>query len=350
MHRSVVSPPQRASVLTLELTLLSTLALFSWYVAHTTLLRAHPHLIGGAIAFDLTLTAALCHYLLGIRLGGLPYWTTIPVGLTGLALCRVILPAHLTSGGLLLAAAVAIIESSAVIVTALRIRALRRSFNQAKRQGADSFDALETAFQAIFPSLPLGAAWLRLEIQLWTLALLGWTIKSKPQNGPNVFTHHKRSNYLTILGVIAFLIISEGALVHLWLHATHHNTAKWISLAIHAYCTIWLLGEAQATRIYRSSLQQHTLHVRVGLRGHAQIPVENIKRVDIGTWQKADDEEALLTLQGTANIKLELSQPTQVKQLLSPPRPIAALLLQVDDPEAFKKSLQAANADPSVSV
>ncbi|HET8934278.1 MAG TPA: hypothetical protein VFN67_12600 [Polyangiales bacterium] len=303
--------------------------------------------MSGAIAFDLTLTAALCHWLLGIRLAGLAYWTTIPVVLMGLALCKLILPAQLTRGGLLPIAALAAIESSALVVVALRIRKLSRSYQEAKHQGADSFDAVETAFQAILPSMPLAAAWLRLEIQLWTLGLIGWAFKRKPSSGPTVFTHHKQSSYFTILGVIGFLILSEGALVHLWLSTTHHAIAKWISLAIHAYCTIWLLGEAQATRIYRSSLQQadgkQILDIRVGLRGHAQIPVENIKQIDTGTWTRANAnaDEALLTLQGTANVKLTLTKPAQVKQILSSPKTIGALLLQVDDPEAFKQHLAA---------
>jgi hypothetical protein len=324
--------------------LLSTLALFSWHVAHSTLLRANPNLIGSAVAFDLTLTAALCHWLLGIRLAALPHWTLIPVVLTGLALCRTILPAQLTSNGVLLAAG-ALVESSALILLALRIRTIHRTYTQAKHQGTDSFDALEQGFQAALPSLPLLAAWARLEIQLWTLALLGWTFKRRPKDGPNVFTHHKQSHWLTILGVIAFLLISEAAVVHIWLNATHHITAKWIALAIHAYCMIWLLGEAQATRIYRSSLQHkqgtQILDIRVGIRGSAQIPVENIKQVDIGTYTKANDDESLLALQGTANIKLTLAKPTPVKQLLSPTRPITTLLLQVDDPEAFKQALNA---------
>jgi len=343
----------RGAILGVEVAILIGLVLVSWGVVNSTLMTLQPGFVAVAVLVDMTLTAAVCHYLLGVRLGGLLAWTIIPVMILGVITSRLLLPAHIGGDGVLPLVGVAIIECTVLLLVVLRIRTIRRGYLAATRAGAEGFDALEAGFLALAPSMPLLAAWARLEAQLWSLFFVGWAFKRRPAEGPNVFTHHRQSHWFTILGVLLFLVLMEGGLVHWWLHSSGHTVAKWVVFALHFYGVVWLVGDMQAARLYRSSLVINdgvrALDVRIGLRGSARVPLSNIAGITIGSWDRAGEGEGLIALQGTANVKLSFTECNVYKPVLGAPKFVGSLLIYVDEPDGFKQMLQRSAARTEVA-
>jgi len=174
--------------LLIELSLLVALLVFTWLVASSVLFQSAPELFGYAIMVDLTLTASACHEWLGIRRGGLPRWTFIPLIAVGLAISRVLVPDAVRGTGVVAPTAVALVECSVLVVLAIHVHKITRHVRAARAAGTDSFDALEVALLEPAPFSPRSAAHARLERQLWTLFLLGWFWKRRPADGPDVFT------------------------------------------------------------------------------------------------------------------------------------------------------------------
>ena len=67
-----------------DLAIIVALVIVSWAFAGSSLLQEQPRLVGYAILLDLTVTVAVCHWLCGVRLGGMPAWTLIPLLALGL--------------------------------------------------------------------------------------------------------------------------------------------------------------------------------------------------------------------------------------------------------------------------
>ncbi len=299
--------------------------------------------VGYAILLNLTLGTALCHWLIGVRLGGAPAWTLIPLLAIGLALGRLLLPAEIASTGTLPLVALALVEGAVLVLVVVRLRAIIRAYRLAKRAGAESFDALEMGVLELAPQAPGVAAWVRLELQLWALMLVGWFFKPMPADAPKVFTHHRESGWFGFVGVLCFVLLIEGALVHWWLHASGYIVAKWVLFALHVYTFVWLIGDAQAIRIYRSSLRKLGDHwflfLSVGLRQRARIAVSDVAEVTTGGSDKAGEGELLAVVQGAANVRLAFRTPANVRPMLGAAKPTQSLLLQVDEPEDFRAAL-----------
>ena len=334
---------RRNQILVVELLLLASLVAFSCVMSRSAYIQAEPALIGNAIMVDLTFTATLCHYLLGIRLAGLPAWTAIPVLASGLGIGRMLLPSELAQTGTFSLIAIALMECSALLFAGVNVRKLARAVRAARRAGEDGFDALEGALLSLMPSAPWLVSYARFELQIWTMCFAGWSFARRPADGPGVFTHHREPHWFAIVGVFLFLVMVEALVVHVLLHTYHFNTAKWIFAAMSGYALVWLLGDLQALRVYRSSIRTRDggpiLELRIGARGHATIPVRNIASVEVGSWEKAGPDEELFVLFGKANVKLSLHAPNAYKPAIGGEKHVTTLLTQIDDAEGFRAAI-----------
>jgi hypothetical protein len=158
-----------------------------------------------------------------------------------------------------------------------------------------------------------------------------------------VFTHHKAPQWFTIAGVIIFLVTIEGVLIHFILQSYHYDIAKWLMSASSLSLVVWLLHDMRALSVERSRVcREHgaaKLELRIGARLHAAIPLDNIARIEIGAWDAAGPDEAIVVLFGKANVRLTFHQPHAVKPAFAGEKHVHSLLIQVDDPEAFQRAL-----------
>jgi hypothetical protein len=317
--------------------LLCVLALYgvSLAIARSLLLEQSPELVGTAVFLDLVVTSTVCHWLLGVRLGGLPPWTVVPLAGLGLTLSHFILPDSVVDGGALPLMLAAGVEGAALLLVAVRIRTVARGFRAARSAGADAFGALEAGLLALGAYAAPVARWARLELELWWLAFAGWLLRPRAPAGSTTFSHHREPGWSALAAVLTLLMLIEGALLHLWLDSAGLELVKWLVCAAHAYGLIWIVGDAQALRLGRSWLEagaEPSLHVRVGVRGRGRFALSDISGVQVGSWDSAVSGEQMLRVSGPANLRISFRREVLLATALAAPVPIRALLLQVDEP------------------
>lgn len=326
-----------------DLAVLAGIVCASLAVAGSTLASRDPALLGTAILIDLTVTAGLCHWFLGVRAAKLPLWTVVPVIGTGWLLASVALPAGLEPPGAFPLVVAAVVEGLALVLAALRLRILVAAFRKARRRHASRFDAMEAGFRAVVPAVPWVATSIRLEMELWWFALSGWF--RRPPTGKRVFTHHRETGWTAFAVTIAALSLVEVGVVHLILASHHWKLAIWIAAALHAYGLAWILGDMHAIRLRPTSLQEgedgETLVVALGLRMHARIPLTAIASVECGKWERSaiEKDAGAARLLGPANVRLELQEPVPFRVMFLRPVGRRVVYLQVDEPERLRRAL-----------
>lgn len=311
-------------------------------VARSLLMVESPQLVGTAVFLDLVVSTAACHWVLGVRLGGLPAWTVIPLAGAGLTLSQVILPGSVLERGLLPLALAALVEGAAFVLVAARVRTVAAGFRAERQRGADVFCALEAGLLALGAYAAPLARWARLELELWFFALCGWLWRPRVPVGAAAFSHHREVGWSAIAAVLTTLVFVEGGLLHLCLESGGFLLVKWLVLASHVYALIWLLGDAQALRLRRTLLHPGVdacLDVRVGVRARARLELSQIADVRAGSWDSAQPGEQLLSVTGPANLRISFRQEAQLSRSLRAPAPMSALLLQVDEPGRLAAAL-----------
>src|SRR5205807_699149 len=156
------------------------------------------------------------------------------------------------------------------------------------------------------------------EFALLWYAIFSWG--SRARSGG--FTAYKRAGWPAIHLAIGICVLAEGLPLHFLLH----GTAALVSVVLHLYTLLWLLGDLQALRLRPIEVADGVLHLRLGLRWEAEIPRSQIAALD-------DAHAALrLGVLGTPNLTLRLRAPVLLTGLLGRQRTAQALALQVDDP------------------
>jgi hypothetical protein len=310
-----------------------------------------PELVGSAVLLDLVLTSAFCHWILGVRWGGLPVWTIVPVSAAGLTVSRIVLPAGSGDARLLPLAAVVLVESAMLLLMVTRVSTLLAGFRAARATGADRLCAIEAGLIALGPGAAPLARWVRLELALWGFCFFWWCLGTRVPARATAFGHHKDAGWSMIAGVLATLLVLEAALVHSWLSHAGYTLAMWLALVLHVYGLIWLVGDALALCVNRSLLlfgedgAEPILELRVGVRARGRFPLSSIVEVRTGSWDTPGPDEGLVNVSGPANASISFARAVEFKPMLGAPVQIKCLLLQVDDPDKFKQTLSAALLD-----
>ncbi len=321
-----MSRPQ-ALPLALDVGLLALLYATALLVVQLPVFAAHPELLGSAMAVDLVLTAALVHWFLGHR-AGIPRWTVPLVAVAGAITVRQLVPA---AGSLsVLVGLVALVELGTGLFALGRIGRVRAAYREAREQGLTPWDALEEGLSEGLESRALARAG-RSEAELMVLGCIG-PFRRTPEHG---FAVHRPQDWAVIIGVLGFLSLPELVVLHVLLASWVSEPLAWIVSASSMYGMVWLWGDAQAMRLYPTTIDPSTLHLRVGRRWHAQIPRDRIEAVELIDGS-AEDEDALnLSHQGPPNVRVRLGEPVDVLGLFGRSKSTRCLQLRLDDPHGF---------------
>jgi hypothetical protein len=317
----------------LDLALLLLIWSVSTLIAQSSFYAASPHLMGPAIAADLIVTALAVHWLVGLRLGGLPSWTVAIVVLGGAALTSVLVPDQ--TGLVLVLAGLA--ELTALGVALARGRRFVSAMRTARAAGRERGDALEAGLAEALEAPRLASA-VRLEIEVFWLSITGWFRKPRVPEGATAFTHHVGSSWMVVAAVLIGVSIAEGAALHVILRSTGHPNIALGLAALHVYAIIWVMGDIHGLRLRPSLVDASSLHLRVGLRWTADI--HRLRILHVGHFAgEADESHLSLHVLGDPNVLLRLDAPVEVRGPFGIRRPSVWLLLQVDDPERFTAAL-----------
>ncbi|MBS2023902.1 MAG: hypothetical protein JST92_15975 [Deltaproteobacteria bacterium] len=211
------------------------------------------------------------------------------------------------------------------------ILAARRALSM--RESADAAEALQASAVAFFGDHALAHA-VGAELSIAWYGLLSWG-----RTPPAGFSSHLRSGWSAIAFALIVASAGEGLAVH-FLLARAGPLAQLIALALHIYAIVWLLGDARALALRRTTLSDGVLRVRLGLRWSADVPVDQIASV---CMRKTEPGELALRTVGDTNLALHLHAPIEVRGLLWIRRRSRALALQFDEPQAVAEALGAAS-------
>ena len=278
-----------------------------------------PSVIALGVTFDLTVSATLLVWWLGVRRGAVPWWFAVATLSWGVAAARAYVP-HAPIAAL--AAAGVALEVVTVGWLLVRIRRVVRGARAARDDGP--IGALEAGLVAArFPARV--AAIVATELAVGWLALTGWFRRPRPGFAM------RSSGWLLFAGVLCFLIVVEAVAAHIAL-AMWKPLIAWISTVSSLYAVVWLIGDAQAIRLYPVAITGGALRVTVGVRGRAAIPLADIASV-IESRSVPDGALSLALMEPT--VLLTLRAPVEVVGLLGRRRRVDQLALTIDDPEGL---------------
>lgn len=310
-------------------------------ITHSAMFARAPGAIAVAATVDLTSTATLAVWWLGVRPGRVPRWALLATLSAGVALAKAHVP-HAPLGALVLVGIA--LEVASVTWLAIRLRRVARVVRRERALGP--IDAVAAGLrEARFP--PLLAALLAAELAVLWLAVTGWFRRPAPG------AYSMRSTgWLPVAGLIGFLLVGESAATHLLLGMAS-PLAAWLATASSAYALLWLVADAQAIRLYPVELVDgepqaglggatgfapinRTLHVRLGVRWRAAIPCAQIAAATRITSAPAG---ALSLALFEPTVLLELRAPVEVRGLLGRTRRTDRIALTVDEPDRLLAAL-----------
>jgi len=298
-------------------------------IVRSSLFVTQPEVMSTAITVDLIVTAALLHYVVGVRHAGLPKWTVAPVAAMGGVAATLLIPGGESLG---LAAGLLVMVELGVSGFALwRLGALVKDGRAARASGADVFEALEAGLAESLESKLLAAAVVT-ELRLMGLGLFGVFRRTPTIDG--AFTMHKLPGYYAVAGVLIGLSFVEIPVVHLLLQVVHPVPA-WIVTVLSIYGLIWIWGDVQAMRLHPTVVEGDALKLRVGLRWRATILLADIAAIERVTEPEAVDVVVL----GAPTLALVLRRPVTVKGPFGITRTGTRISLQIDEPEAFAAAI-----------
>jgi hypothetical protein len=276
-------------------------------VLRTQRFAAAPEVGAWGVTFDLTITIPLLYWFFIVRSGRAHAVTVAPVFLVCLALAARIVPRG--EQQFLRDLKLLIVPIELLLVWAI---VTRRALP------------------------PVVTRVIRSELSILWHAVVAWRKKPEPVDGYPV-TFHERSGWGTIVAAFIFLIAAEGVAMHLFL-AGWSTTAAWTWTGLDVWGAMWLIGDYHALRLRRSFLTADTLHLRMGLRWSADIPLSNIASVERiqGDWKKKgvlklaiiDDPQWLVTFH----------EPVIVDGIAGIRKTITAMAMLPDD-DAFVDAL-----------
>jgi hypothetical protein len=278
-----------------------------------------PDWIALGATFDLTVTATLVVWWLGVRRGALPWWFAVATLSWGVALARAHVP-HAPLGALVVAGgALELVTAGWLLV---RIRRVIRGARAARDAGPIA--ALEAGFVAARIPARVAAIFAS-ELGAVGLALTGWFRRPRPGFAM------RSTGWLLYVGVFGFLIVVETAAAHIAL-VMWSPTVAWISTISSVYALVWLAGDAHAIRLYPVAVAGDTLRVTIGVRWRAAIPLADIASVT-ETRSVPDGALSLALIEPT--VLVTLRAPIEVIGLLGWRRRNDRIALTIDDPAAF---------------
>lgn len=165
------------------------------------------------------------------------------------------------------------------------------------------------------------------ELLMLYFAFLGWRKKA-----PEGVTFHERSGWGSVLIGIFVLIAAEGIGMHLLL-GMWSPYAAWTWTFFDVWAAIWLLGDYNALRLRRTTIDGDALRLRFGLRWAVDVPLASIASIesisDESQWKRRDvlkvailDEPKFLVV---------LREPIVARGLAGFRKEIRALALLPDD-------------------
>lgn len=154
------------------------------------------------------------------------------------------------------------------------------------------------------------------------------------------FTYLGTRSPSIVLALGAVTAVEIGVL-HLWL-AARHPAAAWTITLLGIASLAWIVADYRAVARRPIVMGSDVLHVRVGRRFDATIPLAQIAAAALVTWRTVPPRaKDYLNTAGLSepNVVIHFSDPVPVRILDCLTRPVTRLGLRLDDPDGFVDAL-----------
>ncbi|HEX9048947.1 MAG TPA: hypothetical protein VF841_00270 [Anaeromyxobacter sp.] len=298
--------------------------------------RVRPEIVGMAVTVDLTVFLTALFVATVVRARALPPVTAVAVFLAGATVAASLLPPGarpLASGIRALAAPADLLLAGWLAVRAGRVRRRLRAIGDA----LPFEDAFRRAVRdAIGPYRTADA--IAAEVSLLSLALAPRRRAPHVPAGAVPFTTHLRCGQGAVLAALALAGVAETLAAHVLLA---HWSARWawIATGFAIYSFVWLLGDWRGLALRPTLLRADRLHVRIGVRWQAEIPLRAIRMVCAGPDARGHPRAAIASPLGAPNLYLHLGAPVELEGLLGLRRRGEVVGLRVDEPDRLRAAL-----------
>ena len=315
-----------------------TLAI-SFLLPRTSYFTESPSLFSLAIIFDLTFFLPML-YLAWTRRAGVAAITAIPVFVLAIFIASFLLPSAQQQYLELMKWLLVPVE---FFVAGYLISKARRSLQRYRALRVSELDFLETLHATLRETFGRHRAVeiLATEICIFYYAFFSWRHKLEISAETSAFTYHKKSGYVSVAFVFAFLIAIETVAMHVLLLRLSAPVAWGLSI-LSLYGLIFLLADLNAVRQRPLCLERDDLKVRIGLRWRVSIPLTQIKSFEETRRIATDKKGKLLNavLFGAPNLIIRLQCPMTAIGLYGLKKKFEILALCVDELDQLKKILQ----------
>jgi hypothetical protein len=279
----------------------------------------HPDAIRAAVIFDLCVVPAGLWWLLVVRRGLARPRTVARVAVLSIAFCALLFGREVR----LLAVP---LELALVWIAVASVRKALRA-----RDAGDAATALRKGLaDAIGDSIAARAVATELSI-LW-YAAFSWGRRAPPGG----FTAYKRAGWIAIYLALALACAGEAIPLH-FLFRRWGPLAAGLSVVVHAYTVLWLIGDLRALVLRPIRIEASALLLRIGLRWEADIPLREIAGVERG----GAGGGLRIGVIGSPNLVVRLRSPATLHGPFGIRKTSDTLLLQVDDPDALLGAIRA---------
>ncbi len=299
----------------------------------------NPDVLALAVTVDMVIILPAFFYFWIVRKRRLATLAFVPVFILAIVIAGIILPAAQQTYLDLVKKLIPLLEVLVLGFLIIKIRAIIRHYRASKVTAIYSTDALAASFQHVLgASTPANI--LVTELLLLYLAFGGW-FKKFTSRAPEhaIFSYHRRVGYTTITCVVALILLVETTALHILLQRWS-ALAAWIFTGLSLYSLLWLIGDYHAIRLHPLVLDETHLHLRIGMRWRATIPLSGIAEIqNLSRREKSVDDYVSVALFGSPRLVMALRQPITIKGLFGIQKETWRLALTIDDEKRFRQEL-----------
>jgi len=153
--------------------------------------------------------------------------------------------------------------------------------------------------------------------------------------GTEAFTLHKRSGFADLLWIVALASLLEIAPVHL---IAHHwsAAASWIATALGLYGAFWCIDAARSLTLQPTLVGPDEALIRLGKLFTLRVPADSIAHIGAASRPGV----RVVPRGSEPNVCLEFKEPLTTELIFGIRRPLSAIALVADDPEALTAALR----------
>ena len=316
--------------------LIACLLGIEFVITKTTTFVQHPLHLSIGILFDCTVLTTVLFYGLVARPLRLPISRTVLFAVAMLRVALFIVPSATPLMGSIWPALLGLLEVVVLAVSALRFHEIRQTY-RTLRPTHDAYTALQGGFSAVFGKK--AARIILSEGQVIYYALFNWHGPvSLPAGAIAVTTHRESGQVALLIGLLGVGLI-EATAMHLVLAGWWPTVAFWVTL-VSLYGCLVILAIINTTRKRPSFLVETTLHLRLDMRWHAVVSLDNIAAVT-PIFDKPAKRPGLLNaaLLTAPNVLITLREPVTFNGIYGLSRTVRQISLFIDDRNETLNSL-----------